>query len=136
MAARPVQRDQMTKAQQKTQKPAARATASALLLLFVALRSLSSSQLTSALAMLSVAISVGFQVPNSANLRGYRQELLRHAVRLSFGEVRVRPQKGASSKTWRSCGSNSRRCSTWSQYIRRWCYPEPWSAMVVFAAPL
>ena len=98
MAARPVQRDQMTKAQQKTPKPAARATASVLLLLFVALRSLSSSRLTSALAMLSVAISVGFQVPNSANLRGYRQELLRHAVRLSFGEVRVRPQKGAYLK--------------------------------------
>lgn len=98
MAARPVQRDPMTPAQQKTQKPAARATASVLLLLFVALRSLSSSRLTSALAMLSVAISVGFQVPNSANLRGYRQELLRHAVRLSFGEVRVRPQRGAYLK--------------------------------------
>lgn len=64
------------------------------LLLFVAGRGLLASRLTTALLIAAVAAGVGFQIPNTANLLGYRSELIRQGVSSGFGDVRLRPRKG------------------------------------------
>jgi ABC-type lipoprotein release transport system permease subunit len=46
------------------------------------------------LLLLAVAAGVGFQVPNIANVAGYRAELLHQEVGSGAGHVRVRPRKG------------------------------------------
>ena len=47
-----------------------------------------------ALLLLAVAAGVAFQVPNRANLAGYRAEVMRHEVSSGMGQVRVRPRRG------------------------------------------
>ena len=64
------------------------------LLLFVAGRGLLASRLTTALLIAAVAAGVGFQIPNTANLLGYRGELIRQGVSSGFGDVRLRPRTG------------------------------------------
>ncbi len=71
-----------------------RTRATAGLLLFVAGRGLLASRLTTALLIAAVAAGVGFQIPNTANLLGYRGELIRQGVSSGFGDVRLRPRKG------------------------------------------
>jgi ABC-type lipoprotein release transport system permease subunit len=46
------------------------------------------------LLLLAVAAGVGFQVPNVANVAGYRAELLKQEVGAGSGHVRVRPRSG------------------------------------------
>ena len=46
------------------------------------------------LLLLAVAAGIGFQVPNVANVAGYRAELLRQEVGSGLGDVRVRPRTG------------------------------------------
>lgn len=58
--------------------------------LYLAWRSLSENRLTSAFLIGAIAAGVGFQVPNSANLDGYRAELVEHGIQAGFGDVRVR----------------------------------------------
>mgnify|MGYP001304157438 CR=1 FL=1 len=65
------------------------------LLLHVALRSLRSSVGTTVLAVLAVAAGVAFQVPNTANFRGYTTELLRVGLgRRGLDDVRVTASNG------------------------------------------
>ena len=69
--------------------------ASFALLLFVAHTSLfRRGRATAALLVAAVAAGVGFQVPNTANLRGYTAELLRQGIEAGFGDVRVTPARG------------------------------------------
>ena len=44
--------------------------------------------------VVAIAIGIGFQVPSTANLQGYRAELLAQSLDAGFGDVRVRPNKG------------------------------------------
>jgi len=44
--------------------------------------------------IVAVAVGIGFQVPSTANLRGYRAELLAQSLDAGFGDVRVRPKRG------------------------------------------
>lgn len=53
--------------------------------------SLGYSRLATAFLIGAVAAGVGFQIPNTANLDGYRAELVKHSVTAGFGHVRVRP---------------------------------------------
>lgn len=66
------------------------------LLLHVALRSLRASPALTALAVLSVAAGVSFQVPNVANFRGYNAELVRVGLGRSAGHVLVQAPDGAA----------------------------------------
>ncbi len=66
--------------------------ASARLLLFVARRSLGSSRLTFALLVLPIALGVGFQIPNTANLAGSSATLLEEGLARGAGDVRVEPR--------------------------------------------
>ncbi len=50
--------------------------------------------LSLSLLVVAVAIGVGFQIPNIANVSGYRAELLRQEVESGSGQVRVRPRSG------------------------------------------
>ena len=58
--------------------------------LFVAMRGLLRSRLTTALLVLAVAAGVGFQIPNTANLLGYTHTMLKKVTTRGFGDVRVR----------------------------------------------
>lgn len=68
--------------------------ASPLLVLFLAARMLRESRLTLALLVIATASGVAFQIPNIANLAGYRAELLAQEIDAGMGHVRVRPQEG------------------------------------------
>jgi ABC-type lipoprotein release transport system permease subunit len=65
------------------------------LLAWLGLRALGEHPLSLLLLLLAVAAGVGFQVPNVANVAGYRAELLKQEVGSGSGDVRVRPRKGA-----------------------------------------
>jgi ABC-type lipoprotein release transport system permease subunit len=65
------------------------------LLVFLAGRSLVENPLIAALLVAAVAAGSGFQVANSSNLEGYRDALIEEGLVNSFGDVRVRPQRGA-----------------------------------------
>jgi ABC-type lipoprotein export system ATPase subunit len=60
----------------------------------LAVNALAESPMSLLLLLLAVAAGVGFQVPNVANVAGYRSELLRQEVGSGTGEVRVRPRPG------------------------------------------
>jgi lipoprotein-releasing system permease protein len=62
--------------------------------LFLARRSLRESLLSTVLMIVAVAVGIGFQVPSTANLQGYRAELLAQSLDSGFGDVRVRPLHG------------------------------------------
>jgi ABC-type lipoprotein release transport system permease subunit len=62
--------------------------------LFLARRSLRESLLSTGLMIVAIAIGIGFQVPSTANLQGYRAELLAQSLDSGFGDVRVRPERG------------------------------------------
>jgi putative ABC transport system permease protein len=64
------------------------------LLLFLAWRALGENPVSLALLLLAVAVGVAFQVPNRANLAGYRAEVMRQEVSSGMGHVRVRPRRG------------------------------------------
>lgn len=57
--------------------------------------SLGHSRLTTVFLIGAVAAGVGFQIPNTANLDGYRAELIKHSVTTGFGHVRLRPHSSA-----------------------------------------
>jgi ABC-type lipoprotein release transport system permease subunit len=42
----------------------------------------------------AVAVGLGFQIPNAANLHGYAAEILDHGLTGGYGDVRVRPARG------------------------------------------
>jgi putative ABC transport system permease protein len=63
--------------------------------LFLARRGLRESLISTGLMVVAVAVGVGFEVPSTANIRGYRAELLAQSLDASFGDVRVRAQRGA-----------------------------------------
>jgi len=64
------------------------------LLLFLAWKALGENRLSLVLLLLAVAIGVGFQIPNRANLAGFRDEIMRQEVSSGLGHVRVRPRQG------------------------------------------
>ena len=64
------------------------------LIAFLAWSALVENRLSMMLLLLAVAVGVGFQVPNVANVAGYRAELLHQEVGAGAGEVRVRPRRG------------------------------------------
>src|SRR5437763_3284650 len=64
------------------------------LIVFLAWRDLRSSPMTAAVLVAAVAVGVGFQVPNSANILGYEAEMLEQGVRSGFGDVRIHPRRG------------------------------------------
>jgi putative ABC transport system permease protein len=61
----------------------------------LALSALREHPLSLVLLVLAVAAGVGFQIPNVANVAGYRAELLKQEVEAGMGQVRVRPRSGA-----------------------------------------
>jgi ABC-type lipoprotein release transport system permease subunit len=61
---------------------------------FLARRGLRESLLSTALMIVAVAVGIGFEVPTTANLKGYRAELLSQSLDDGFGDVRVRPAEG------------------------------------------
>ena len=63
--------------------------------LFLARRSLLESPFPTALLIVSIAIGVAFQIPSTANLNGFRAELLSQSVDSGWGDVRVRPTRAA-----------------------------------------
>jgi lipoprotein-releasing system permease protein len=60
---------------------------------FLARRGLFESRLTTALLVGAVAAGTGLQIPNAANMLGYKAELLDEGVTAWLGDVRVRPLK-------------------------------------------
>lgn len=62
------------------------------LLLFVALRGLFASRLTFALLVIPIALGVGFQIPNTANLAGSSATLLAESLERGAGDIRVEPR--------------------------------------------
>jgi ABC-type lipoprotein release transport system permease subunit len=70
-----------------------RAAASPGLLLFLAWKALGENGLSLLLLLLAVAVGVGFQIPNRANLAGFRDEIMRQEVSSGLGHVRVRPRQ-------------------------------------------
>lgn len=64
------------------------------LILHLSLQMVTESRLTVALLVAAIAAGMGFQVPNSANLDGYRDELLVQGLATGFGDVRLRPREG------------------------------------------
>lgn len=62
--------------------------------LFLARRSLRESVLSTGLMVVAIAVGIGFQVPGTANLEGYRAELLAQSLDAGSGDVRVRPAYG------------------------------------------
>ena len=62
--------------------------------LFLAVRGLRESLLSTGLIVVAVAVAIGFQLPSTANLRGYRAELLAQLLDDGSGDVRVRPKRG------------------------------------------
>jgi len=71
-----------------------RSAASLGLLLFLAWKALGENGLSLILLLLAVAVGVGFQIPNRANLAGFRNEIMRQEVSSGLGQVRVRPRRG------------------------------------------
>ena len=71
-----------------------RSGASLGLLLFLAWKALGENGLSLILLLLAVAVGVGFQIPNRANLAGFRDEIMRQEVSSGLGQVRVRPRRG------------------------------------------
>ena len=71
-----------------------RAAASPGLLLFLAWKAFGENGLSLLLLLLAVAVGVGFQIPNRANLAGFRDEIMRQEVSSGLGHVRVRPRQG------------------------------------------
>jgi ABC-type lipoprotein release transport system permease subunit len=63
------------------------------LLLFLAWKALGENRLSLVLLLAAVAIGVGFQMPNRANLAGFRDEIMRQEVSSGLGHVRVRPRQ-------------------------------------------
>jgi lipoprotein-releasing system permease protein len=78
----------------------ARRFASLGLLFFFAARSLWQSPLNLGLLLAAVTFGTGLQIPNSANLAGYTQELLEQGVSRGSGEVVVRPKQGRLIEHW------------------------------------
>jgi len=64
------------------------------LLLFLAWKALGENRVSLGLLLLAVAAGVAFQVPNRANLAGFRAEIMRQEVSSGMGHVRVRPRSG------------------------------------------
>jgi ABC-type lipoprotein release transport system permease subunit len=62
---------------------------------FLARKGLRESLLSTGLMITAVAVGVGFQVPSTANIQGYRAELLSQSLDDGFGDVRVRAERGA-----------------------------------------
>jgi ABC-type lipoprotein release transport system permease subunit len=62
--------------------------------LFLARRGLRESLFSTGLMILAVAVGIGFQIPSTANLQGYRAELLAQSLDAGSGDVRVRPKRG------------------------------------------
>ena len=62
---------------------------------FLARRGLRESRLSTGLMVVAVAVGIGFQVPSTANLDGYRAELLTKYLDGGAGDVRVRPERGS-----------------------------------------
>lgn len=71
-----------------------RRTAPVGLIVSLALSALGEHPLSLLLLLLAVATGVGFQIPNVANVAGYRAELLKQEVGSGAGEIRVRPRQG------------------------------------------
>jgi lipoprotein-releasing system permease protein len=63
--------------------------------IFLAGRGLRESRLSTGLMILAVAVGVGFEVPSTANIDGYRAELLAQSLDGGSGDVRVRARRGA-----------------------------------------
>jgi ABC-type lipoprotein release transport system permease subunit len=74
--------------------PVGRRRASLGLIGSLSLSALGEHPLSLSLLLLAVGAGVGFQVPNIANVAGYRAELLRQEVGAGLGHVRVRPRSG------------------------------------------
>jgi len=74
--------------------PRTKGGASLGLLLFLAWKALGENRLSLILLLLAVAVGVGFQIPNRANLAGFRDEIMRQEVSSGLGHVRVRPRLG------------------------------------------
>lgn len=64
------------------------------LLFYLSWKTLGESRVSLALLLIAVAAGVAFQVPNRANLAGYRAELMEQEVSSGLGHVRVRPKRG------------------------------------------
>ena len=62
--------------------------------IFLAGRGLRESRLSTGLMIVAVAVGIGFQVPSTANLDGYRAELLEKYLDGGSGDVRIRPERG------------------------------------------
>ena len=62
--------------------------------MFLARKGLRESVLSTALMVIAVAVGVGFEVPSTANIEGYRAELLSQSLDAGFGDVRVRAERG------------------------------------------
>src|SRR4029079_19620663 len=56
---------------------------------FLATKGLARSRVTTALLFLAVTAGVGLQIPNTANLLGYTQNIFEEATSRGFGAVRV-----------------------------------------------
>jgi ABC-type lipoprotein release transport system permease subunit len=65
---------------------------------FLAQRGLRESPLSLVLLVGAIAAAVGFQVPNTANLQGYRQVLLDDGLVHGLGDVRIRPEPGSPDR--------------------------------------
>ncbi len=65
------------------------------LLLVLAYKGLTRSPFAFAMLVLAVAAGESFQIPNTANLKGYDAELLTQGVSAGAGDVRLRPRSGA-----------------------------------------
>ncbi len=62
--------------------------------MFLARKGLRESRLSTGLMVIAVAVGVGFEVPSTANIEGYRAELLSQSLDAGFGDVRVRAERG------------------------------------------
>ena len=62
--------------------------------MFLARKGLRESLLSTGLMVVAVAVGVGFEVPSTANIEGYRAELLAQSLDAGFGDVRVRAERG------------------------------------------
>ena len=79
--------------------------------MFLARKGLRESLLTTGLMVVAVAVGVGFEVPSTANIEGYRAELLSQSLDAGFGDVRVRAERGVVIGTptrWRRDSRGSR----------------------------
>jgi lipoprotein-releasing system permease protein len=63
-----------------------------MIIVWVALRGLVAQRLSLVLLVIAIAIGVGFQIPNTANLAGSSATLLEEGLTWGFGDVRVEPR--------------------------------------------